>query len=293
VIEGKPMASEQMQAFLNAIGDEPKKKDKRPIEEQRAELDAFMSYQQIPGDVDIVDLELAGRPARRYLPKGGRTDRGALYFHGGGYYVGSLDAYHGLMAHLSVACRAVVTGVDYRLAPEHTYPAALDDAVAAFEEMSRSIAAERIMIAGDSAGGGLALACMLRLKDEQSPLPGCATLISPWTDLTCSGKSLESVREAFLETASSYIGDHPPETVGISPLSGDMEGLPPLLIQVASDEALLDDSTRLETRAGDAGVSVDIRLFDEAFHVFQMFTEFPETQEALSDIGRFFDLHIQ
>jgi acetyl esterase/lipase len=287
------MASEQMQAFLDAMGDQPKPRDTRPIEEQRAGLDEFMSTQPIPDDVEIVDFELAGRPARRYLPKGARTDRGVLYLHGGGYTIGSLDAYQSLMAHVSVACDAVVTGLDYRLAPEHTYPAALDDAVAAFAEMSRSIAAEKIMIAGDSAGGGLALASLLRLKDEGSLLPGCATLISPWTDLTCSGKSLGDERETFVEATHAYTGDSPPETVGISPLFGDLEGLPPLLIQAASDEALLDDSTRLASRARDAGVSVDIRLFDEAFHVFQIFTEFPEAQEALSDIGSFFDLHIR
>lgn len=287
------MASEQMQAFLDAFGDQPKKKDDRTIEEQRAGFDELMSHQQIPDDVDIVDLELAGRPARRYLPKGARTDRGVLYLHGGGYTIGSLDAYHGLMSHLSVACHAVVTGLDYRLAPEHTYPAALDDAVAAFEEMCGSIPAGKIMIAGDSAGGGLALACMLRLKEEGSRLPGCATLISPWTDLTCSGESLVYERETYLETASHYIGAHAPDTVGISPLFGDMGGLPPLLIQVASDEALLDDSNRLETRAGDAGVAVDIKLFDEAFHVFEIFTELPEAHEALSEIGSFFDLHIR
>jgi len=286
------MASEQMQAFLDAMGDQPKQRDTRPIEEQRAGLDEFMSTQPIPDDVEIVDFELAGRPARRYLPKGARTDRGVLYLHGGGYTVGSLDAYQSLMAHLSEACDAVVTGLDYRLAPEHPYPAALDDAVAAFEELSGLLAPEKIMIAGDSAGGGLALACLLRVKDEGSPLPGCATLISPATDLTCSGESLGAVRDAFVESYHAYIGDSPPETVGISPLFGDMEGLPPLLIQVASDEPMLDDSTRLASRARDAGVSVDIRLFDEAFHVFQIFTDFPESYEALAEIGRFFDLHI-
>ena len=286
------MASEQMQAFLDAMADQPKKKDTGTIEEQRAGLDAFMSYLPIPENVDIVDLEVAGRPARRFVPIGARTDRGVLYLHGGGYYVGSLDAYRSPMAHLSVACDAVVTGLDYRLAPEHTYPAALDDAVAAFAEMSESIAAKNIMIAGDSAGGGLALASLLRLKDEETPLPGCATLISPWTDLTCSGKSLGATREFFVETAHDYIGDYPPETVGASPLFGEMAGLPPLLIQVASDEALLDDSTRVAARARDAGVSVDLELFDEAFHVFQIFTDLPESQEALSEIGAFFDQHI-
>jgi acetyl esterase/lipase len=288
------MASEQMQAFLDAmVAEQHKKKDQRPIEEQRAGLDAFMSYLQIPEDVDIVDLVVAGRPARRFRPNGARTDRGVLYLHGGGYRVGSLDAYQSPMAHLSVACDAVVTGVDYRLAPEHTYPAALDDAVAAFGEMSESIEAEKLMIAGDSAGGGLALACLLRLKDEGSPLPGCATLLSPWTDLTCSGESLGAVRETFVESSHAYTGDFPPETVGISPLFGEMAGLPPLLIQVASDEALRDDSTRLAGRAREASVTVDIKLFDEAFHVFQIFTDLPESHRALSEIGSFFDLHIR
>lgn len=287
------MASEQMRVFLEGIKNKPKKHDGRMIEEQRVWLDDFMSYQKAPVNVDIVDFEIANRQARSYLPKGARTDRGVLYLHGGGYVVGSLDAYHSLMAHLSVACNAEVTGLDYRLAPEHPYPAALEDAVAAFEEMTRSITANHIMIAGDSAGGGLTLACLLTLKERGLPLPGCATLISPWTDLTCSGASLEGEGETYIKAASPYIGDYPPETVGISPLFGDLDGLPPLLIQVASDEALLDDSIRLEKRAIKAGVSVDIRVFEEAFHVFQMFTEFPETQDALSDVSTFFNLHIQ
>jgi acetyl esterase/lipase len=286
------MASEQMRAFLESIKGQHKPKDTRPVEEQRAELEDFMSNQPVPDNVEIVDLELACRPARRFLPSGGRTDRGVLYLHGGGYTVGSLESYKGFMAHLAVACHAVVTGLDYRLAPEHPYPAGLDDAVAAFAEMSHTIAPENIMIAGDSAGGGLALACLLRLKDEESPLPGCCTLISPWTDLTCSGESLGAYRETFLESTHAYIGDVPPETVGISPLFGEFGGLPPLLIQVASDEALRDDSTRVADRARDAGVSVDLKLFDEAFHVFQIFSEFPEAHDARAEIGAFFDQHI-
>jgi acetyl esterase/lipase len=216
-----------------------------------------------------------------------------LYLHGGGYTVGSLNSHNGFMAYLAVACNARVIGLDYRLAPEHPYPAALDDAVAAFTGMTKSIAAGKTMIAGDSAGGGLALACVLRLKDEGLPLPGCAALLSPLTDLTCSGESLGSYRDQFAKGAAAYVGDHQPDTIGISPLFGDMAGLPPLLLQVVSDESLLDDSVRLEKRARDAGVSVDIRLFDDAFHVFQIFTEFPESQDALSDLGRFYKLHIR
>ena len=281
-----------MQAFLDRMRDKPKEKGNKTIEEQRAELDDFMSYLKVPENVDIVNFELANRPARRYLPKGARRDRGVLYLHGGGYTVGSLGAFSSFMAHLAICCNGMVIGLDYRLAPEHTYPAALDDAVAAFTELTGSMAAENIMIGGDSAGGGLSLACLLTLKDRGLPLPGCATLISPATDLTGSGESLEDAGETFPNKASLYSGDYPLETVDISPLWGDMEGLPPLLIQVASDEAMLDDSARLEKRAGKAGVSVDIKLFDEAFHVFQIFTDLPESHDALSDIGKFFSLHI-
>jgi acetyl esterase/lipase len=246
----------------------------------------------VPDNVLIDDFTLANRPARKYFTPGVREDATLLYLHGGGYRVGSLDSHHSFMAHLAVACETAVNGLEYRLAPENPYPAALDDAVAAYKEMLDYTAGEKIMIAGDSAGGGLALACLLRLKDEGLPTPGCATLLSPATDLTCSGESIGDLRDVFMRDAPLYAGDYPLDTVGISPLFGDMSGLPPMLIQVASDEALLDDSTRLEKRAVDAGVSVDIQLIDEAFHVFQIFTDFPESQDALSDIGTFYNRHI-
>jgi acetyl esterase/lipase len=286
------MASTEMQAFLEGLQDKPKKKDLGSIEEQRAVTDEFMANQPVPASVLIDDYTLAGRPARKYFTEGVREDASLLYFHGGGYTVGSLDSHQSFMAHLAIACETAVNGLDYRLAPEHPYPAALDDAVAAYKEVLEYTAGEKIMIAGDSAGGGLALACMLRLKDEGLPTPGCAALLSPHTDFTFSGESLGSARDEFRRYAAAYAGENPLDTVGMSPLFGDMSGLPPILIQVASDEALLDDSTRVAERASDAGVTVDMQLIDDVFHVFQIFTHFPESQDALADIGRFYNRHI-
>ncbi len=121
------MASRQMKAFLDGMRSKPKEKDQGTIEQQRAELDDFISYLKVPENVDSVDFELAGRPARRFLPKGARSDRGVLYLHGGGYAVGSLNAFSSFMAHLAISCNSAVIGLDYRLAPEHPYPAGLED----------------------------------------------------------------------------------------------------------------------------------------------------------------------
>ena len=287
------MASEQMRSLLEMRRKAPRREQRPTVEQGRTGAEEALSNQPIPDNVDIVDLDVAGRPARRYLAKGARTDQGILYFHGGGYAMGSLNTHNSLMAHLSVACSAVVLGLDYRLAPEHPYPAAVEDAVAAYEILAARIAADHIMIAGDSAGGGLSLACMLALRDKGLPMPGCAALLSPWTDLTCSGESMRTqAKPNFLQAAAKYAGKHPLDTPGVSPLFGELKGLPPLLFQVADAEDLFDDSTRLGERARQAGVPVDIVIFDEAFHVFQIFTSLPESQEALSGIGKFFDRNI-
>jgi epsilon-lactone hydrolase len=286
------MASDEMQVFLEGLKEKPSKNKPGSIEEQRAGADMFMANQAVPCNVLIDDFTLAGRPARKYFTEGVREDATLLCLHGGGYRVGSLDSHQSFMANLAAACKTSVIALDYRLAPEDPFPAALDDAVAAYKEMLEYTAGNKIMIAGDSAGGGLALACMLRLKNEGLPMPGCAALLSPHTDLTVSGESAADVRDEYLKGVADYAGDYPLDTVGISPLFGDMSGLPPMLIQVASDEALLDDSTRVAKRAGEAGVSVDIQLIDDAFHVFQIFTHLPESQHALTDIGKFYNRHI-
>ncbi|MGI9272598.1 MAG: alpha/beta hydrolase [Woeseiaceae bacterium] len=286
------MASEEMQVFLEGLKQQPRKVKAGSFEQQRAACDDAMSGQAMPDDILVDDYTLAGRPARKYFRASVREDASLLYLHGGGYTVGSLDSHHSFMAYLAVACETAVNGIDYRLAPENPYPAALDDAVAAYKEMLEYTAGEKIMIAGDSAGGGLAMACTLRLKDEGLPMPGCVTLLSPATDQTGSGESLGELRDEYMVNSKLYAGDYPLDTPGISPLFGDMEGLPPLLIHVASDEALLDDSTRLAERARQAGVEVDIQVFDDAFHVFHVFTHFPESQNALTDIGNFYRRHI-
>ena len=284
------MASEQMRTLLEMRRKAPRRDQRPTVEQERAGAEMALSDQPVPDNVDIVDLEVAGRPARRYLAKGARTDRAILYFHGGGYAMGPLDTHNSLMAHLSVARNAIVLGLDYRLAPEHPYPAAVEDAVDAFEILAARIPADHVMIAGDSAGGGLTLACMLALRDKGLPMPGCAALLSPWTDLTGSGDSMRTqAKRSFLETAAQYAGERPLDTPGVSPLFGELKGLPPLLIQIVATEDLFDDSTRLEGRARTAGVPVDIVVFDEAFHVFQLFASLPEAQEAVSGIGKFFD----
>ena len=144
------------------------------------------------------------------------------------------------------------------------------------------------MVIGDSAAGNLTLSCLLKLKEQNLPLAGCATLLSANTDFTCSGDSYGERRAEFKEGLKAYAGDHPMDTVGLSPLFGDHAGLPPLLIHVASDESMLDDSTQLQERAVAAGVDSQIQIFDDAFHVFQIFTNIPEAREAIAAIGTFF-----
>lgn len=286
------MVSKKMKTFLDGLRSLPAKADKGSVQQQRIDADEFMGNQDVPENVLIDDYQLAGRPAKKYFVSDVREDATLLYLHGGGYCVGSLDSHNSFMAHLAVICKTSVNGLAYRLAPEDTYPAALDDALAAYKEMLHYTPGKKIMIAGDSAGGGLALACALRIKEEQLAMPGCLALLAPWTDLSCSGASLGAARDEFIRGAERYAGDQPLDSPGLSPLFGDLSGLPPLLIQVGSEEALRDDSTRLAQRAKEAGVVVDLQIIDDVFHVFQIFTDLPEAQDALAGIGEFYNAHI-
>ena len=193
------------------------------------------------------------------------------------------------MSHLCVASGAPVIGLDYRLAPEHPYPAALNDAVAAYWALTEDISASRIMIAGDSAGGGLTMACLHHLRDTSKSLPGCAALLSANVDLSATG--------AFggwnLESQNYYAGSYPRDHPGISPVFGNMQGLPPVLVQFASDEAFVDEVERLVEKLKAANVDVTVQSFQDAFHAFQMFTMIPESRDAIQQIADFFQSRVR
>ena len=292
------MASQEMRDAAAEMRAAPDFEAVTDMEKLRAAMDEFDALAGLPEDVSHADFDAGGVPARHVATPGVRDDRGVLYFHGGGYVAGNLDSHTELMSRIARACRAPVLGIDYRLAPEHPYPAAVDDAVASYDRLlGNGIDPARIVIAGDSAGGGLTLACLLALKAAGTPLPAGAILISPWTDLSGSGASVRARLEAdpmlsgeiLAPMAAAYAGSADLTDPGVSPLFGDLAGLPPLLVQVGDDEVLLDDATRVAARAETAGVSVQLHVFEGAFHVFQMFSTLPESHEALTEMGGFFD----
>jgi monoterpene epsilon-lactone hydrolase len=225
-------------------------------------------------------------------------ERTIYYLHGGGYVACSPATHRSFTAHLSQAANAKVFALDYRLAPEHKFPAALEDAVRGYRMLlENGEPAERIIIGGDSAGGGLTLATLIALRDRGLPLPGGAFCLSPWTDLAATGGSLVTNEEkdpmltgiGMKEFAALYHGNASPADPLVSPLYGDLIGLPPLLIYVSNIEVLLDDSIRLAARAQKHGVRVDLRVWNDLPHVWPVFIAFklPEARQALSEIAEF------
>jgi monoterpene epsilon-lactone hydrolase len=270
------------------------------LEERRALMDSF--GQEAPDGTSVTAVDAGGVPAEWVVAPAADPDRVILYLHGGGYSLGSLDSHRRLVAHLSIEAKARVLNVDYRLAPEHPYPAAVDDAVAAYRWLlGQGVSADRIAISGDSAGGGLTLATLLALKDAGDPLPAAAVPLSPWTDLEGTGDSMRTRAAADLmiqparlkETADLYANGADLRQPQLSPLHGDYAGLPPLLIQVGDAEVLLDDATRVAAIAEAAGVSVTLEVWDEMPHVFQAFVGLlPESDRAVARIGTWLQARI-
>lgn len=293
----KAMVSQRMQEFSERIrANRAANSNGNDVIASRASMEAEMAKLRQPADVQRESVTVAGRSARWFRSPDSQSDRAVLYLHGGAYVRGSIDTHAELMARLSQSIRSPVLGFDYRLAPEHPYPAALDDAVAGYRWLLETgLKPRRIVVGGDSAGGGLALATLQALKGADLPQPAGAFLFSPWTDLSGSGDSVttRATADPMVDPASlavmaaHYLDGMPPDTPGASPLFGNLSGLAPLLIQVGDAEVLLDDAARLHQRAQAAGVDASLRIFDGGFHVFQAVPAIPEAAEALADVAAF------
>ncbi len=241
-------------------------------------------------------IDADGVRAVRIVAPQSRDDVCILHFHGGGYVVGTAPLYRDFTWRIGVAACAWVLYFDYRLAPEHPFPAALDDAVKVYRWLAGRIDPRRIAVMGDSAGGGLALGTLFRLRDEGIALPGAAVAISPWTDLALTGESLTSNAAAdpmmdataLPSIADCYLSGADARNPYASPLYGDASGLPPTLIQVGSDEILRDDGLRMAARLKAAGCKVEIEIWPRMPHAWHLYARIlPEGRKAIENVGRF------
>ena len=265
------------------------------IEEQRASHEKSTRWNRLPADVHCRPVSTNGVAAEWIAAPNANLDV-MLYLHGGAYALGSISTYREFVARLARAARMRGLAINYRLAPEHPFPAAVEDAITAYDWLlAEGVEPSRIIVAGDSAGGGLALAVQVALRDAGKPLPAGVVCISPWTDLTLSGASIQSkaavdpvLDAGSLERyAKLYARGHDRSAPLISPLFADLSGLPPLLIQVGGDEILLDDAVRCAGRARQAGVEVRLEVWDEMFHVFPLVPFLPETKKAVEYVAGF------
>ncbi len=269
------------------------------VEAIRAGMEAATAAFTAPPDVRFEPVRVGGVPAEWTDAPGAREDRAVVYLHGGAYCLGGIATHRGLAARLSRLARVRVLNVDYRLAPEHPHPAAVEDAAAAVRAVyAEGLDPEKVAVAGDSAGGGLTVATLLALRDAGDPLPAAGVCISPWTDLSGSGESIRSRAaedplvdpETLRTMAAHYLAGRDPRTPLASPLFADLRGLPPLLVHVGTAEILLDDASRLAERARDVGVDVQLEVWDDMIHVWHAFADMlPEGVQAVEAIAGFLE----
>jgi epsilon-lactone hydrolase len=250
-----------------------------------------------------VEPVLAGGVAAEWLtPRAGAGQRVLFYLHGGGYVLGTARSYRRLVERLARAAEARAFQIEYRLAPEYPFPSALEDSLAAYRWLlQRRADAKQVVIGGDSAGGGLALATLMALRDAGEPLPAAGVVLSPWTDLAVTGASVSTLahkdpcldRACLVAFARAVLGNADSRTPLASPLYGDLRGLPPLLVQVGTDEVLHDDAARVVERAAAAGVRATLEVWPDMWHVWQLGAGLmPEADDALAHVGAFIRRHV-
>jgi epsilon-lactone hydrolase len=270
---------------------------------RRQRLDEVGAEWPVAADVLLTPVDIDGMPGEYSIVPGSDSSNVLMFFHGGGYCSGSIRSHRRMVTEAGRASGARTLAVGYRLAPEHPFPAAFDDALNAWHFLRREgITAQHIAIGGDSAGGGLSLALALRLRELKEELPACLWLVSPWTDLTMSGATLATkdgvdplIHRAYLgELADAYLGGAADRSdPRISPLFAKLTGLPPVLIQVGSAETLLDDAVRLAAAAGAADVGVTLEIWPHMIHAWPVWNaRLAAGREALQSAGTFMRRHL-
>ena len=287
--------AEQLKQSLREFRDLNQSNPDATLAEMRANAVGFGDLTGEPDGVRHESVDAGGVPAQWIIPDGAVEDRVLQYVHGGGYVLMSAETHRKLVSHLAkaIGCRAL--NVDYRLAPEHPHPAAVEDSLSAYRWLlEQGIEPQHIAIAGDSAGGGLCIATALKIRDENLAMPAAIVPISPWTDMEGTGESMKTRTEVDLivtpegiqQLASTFLGGADPQNPYAAPHHADPIGLPPTYIQVGDEEVLLDDSVRFADKARQAGVDITIDVFPEMQHVFQIAAgNLPEADEAIAKIG--------
>jgi epsilon-lactone hydrolase len=257
--------------------------------------------ERVASDVKSEAVDAGGVKAEWIVPPNAAQDRVILYLHGGGYVMGSINTHRAMVARIARASEARALALDYRLAPEHPFPAAVEDAVAAYKWLlAQGYKPGKIVVSGDSAGGGLTLATLLAIRDQGLPMVAAAAPISPWNDMGGTGASMKTLADkdpmvdfaGLSRMAKMYQGSADVKNPLLSPIYADPKGLPPLLIQVGGAEVLLDDSTRFAEKATAAGVPVELEVWEDMVHVWHVFAKIlPEGQQAIDKIGKFVLAH--
>jgi acetyl esterase/lipase len=296
------MPSPQHDAIADAMASQAPVAAGATIEESRAGMEAMTAEAPMPEGASVTSLDAGGVPALDIRMPDSQDDRVVLYLHGGGYVIGSANTHRSLVARISRGSGARCLSLDYRLAPENPFPAAVDDALCGYRHLlSSGVEASRIVVGGDSAGGGLTLATLLALRDAGDPLPAAGFCYSPWADLEGTGASYtdSSIDDPMIELEGlrdmgrHYYADTDPKHPLAAPIYADFSLIPPLLLFVGTRELLLDDSTRVAERAKAAGVDVTLHVEEGLVHVWPFLgDDVPEAVKALEQTAEFIRKHV-